>query len=122
MTKADIARVVYERHGGISNREAARLVSAGTRLALKRGPRPLSPGDIAVLVRTHRQGEQVRAQHRRRPRRSRSPWRGIGTTRHLEQTQPLGRGGGRQVHLAQTHVPVREAADLCPTAAIELVD
>ena len=26
MTKADIARVVYERHGGISNREAARLV------------------------------------------------------------------------------------------------
>jgi integration host factor subunit alpha len=26
MTKADIAKVVYERHGGISNREAARLV------------------------------------------------------------------------------------------------
>jgi integration host factor subunit alpha len=26
MTKADIARVVYERHGGISNKEAARLV------------------------------------------------------------------------------------------------
>jgi integration host factor subunit alpha len=26
MTKAEIARVVYERHGGISNREAARLV------------------------------------------------------------------------------------------------
>ena len=26
MTKADIARMVYERHGGISNREAARLV------------------------------------------------------------------------------------------------
>ncbi len=26
MTKADIARIVYERHGGISNREAARLV------------------------------------------------------------------------------------------------
>jgi integration host factor subunit alpha len=26
MTKHDIARVVYERHGGISNREAARLV------------------------------------------------------------------------------------------------
>jgi integration host factor subunit alpha len=26
MTKADIARVVYERHGGISSREAARLV------------------------------------------------------------------------------------------------
>ena len=26
MTKADIARVVYERHGGISNQEAARLV------------------------------------------------------------------------------------------------
>ena len=25
MTKADIARIVYERHGGISNREAARL-------------------------------------------------------------------------------------------------
>ena len=27
MTKADIARIVYERHGGISNREAARLVA-----------------------------------------------------------------------------------------------
>jgi len=26
MTKADIARIVYERHGGISNKEAARLV------------------------------------------------------------------------------------------------
>jgi integration host factor subunit alpha len=26
MTKADIAKVVYERHGGISSREAARLV------------------------------------------------------------------------------------------------
>ncbi len=26
MTKADIARIVYERHGGISNREAARFV------------------------------------------------------------------------------------------------
>jgi integration host factor subunit alpha len=26
MTKADIARVVYERHGGVSNREAAQLV------------------------------------------------------------------------------------------------
>ena len=26
MTKADIARIVYERHGGISSREAARLV------------------------------------------------------------------------------------------------
>jgi len=26
VTKADIARIVYQRHGGISNREAARLV------------------------------------------------------------------------------------------------
>jgi integration host factor subunit alpha len=26
VTKADIARIVYDRHGGISNREAARLV------------------------------------------------------------------------------------------------
>lgn len=26
MTKADLARIVYERHGGISNREASRLV------------------------------------------------------------------------------------------------
>jgi integration host factor subunit alpha len=26
MTKADIARIVYERHGGLSNREAAGLV------------------------------------------------------------------------------------------------
>jgi len=26
VTKADIARIVYERHGGLSNREAARLV------------------------------------------------------------------------------------------------
>jgi len=26
MTNADIARIVYERHGGISHREAARLV------------------------------------------------------------------------------------------------
>jgi integration host factor subunit alpha len=28
MTKADIARIVYERHGGLSNREAARLVES----------------------------------------------------------------------------------------------
>jgi nucleoid DNA-binding protein len=27
MTKADIARIVYERHGGLSNREAANLVA-----------------------------------------------------------------------------------------------
>ena len=26
MTKADLARAVYERHGGISNKEASRLV------------------------------------------------------------------------------------------------
>ncbi len=26
MTKADLARVIYERHGGISNKEASRLV------------------------------------------------------------------------------------------------
>lgn len=26
MTKADLARVVYERHGGLSNKEASRLV------------------------------------------------------------------------------------------------
>jgi integration host factor subunit alpha len=26
MTKADIAKIVYQRHGGLSNREAARLV------------------------------------------------------------------------------------------------
>jgi len=26
MTKADLAKVVYERHGGLSNREASRLV------------------------------------------------------------------------------------------------
>ena len=26
MTKADLAKVVYERHGGISNREASQLV------------------------------------------------------------------------------------------------
>lgn len=26
MTKADLARVIYERHGGLSNKEASRLV------------------------------------------------------------------------------------------------
>ena len=26
MTKADLAKVIYERHGGISNKEASRLV------------------------------------------------------------------------------------------------
>jgi integration host factor subunit alpha len=26
VTKADIARIIYERHGGLSNREAAQLV------------------------------------------------------------------------------------------------
>ncbi len=26
MTKADIAKIVYDRHGGLSNREAARMV------------------------------------------------------------------------------------------------
>ena len=30
MTKADIARIVYERHGGISNREAAQLLDIPT--------------------------------------------------------------------------------------------
>ena len=36
MTKADIARAVYERHGGLSSREAARLVDTFFQLLRER--------------------------------------------------------------------------------------
>ncbi len=40
--------------------EAARLIGAGQTGAMLIGDRPLQPGDIAILVKTHRQGAQMR--------------------------------------------------------------
>ncbi len=58
MTKADIARVVYERHGGISNREAARLVEIileSIKRCLGRGEKVQITAFGSFLVRQKRQ-------------------------------------------------------------------
>jgi integration host factor subunit alpha len=46
MTKADIAKIVYERHGGLSNREAARLVEVIFEIIKKR----LTQGDKVQIT------------------------------------------------------------------------
>lgn len=58
MTKADIARAVYERHGGLSSREAARLVDNFFRLLRERllkGERVQLTGFGTFLVKTRRE-------------------------------------------------------------------
>ncbi len=54
MTKADLARIVYERHGGISNKEASRLVDVILHLikqGLLRGERVQITGFGTFIVR-----------------------------------------------------------------------
>ncbi len=54
MTKADLARIIYERHGGISNKEAARLVDQilyFIKQALLRGERIQITGFGTFVVR-----------------------------------------------------------------------
>ena len=54
MTKADLARAVYERHGGISNKEASQLVDLILELiqnGLKRGERIQITGFGTFMVR-----------------------------------------------------------------------
>ncbi len=61
MTKADIARIIYERHGGLSNREAARLVdiifeSIKTRLTGREKVQITGFGTFAVREKRARRG------------------------------------------------------------------
>ena len=58
MTKADIARAVYARHGGLSSREAARLVDNFFRLLRERllkGEKVQLTGFGTFLVKTRRE-------------------------------------------------------------------
>lgn len=58
MTKADIARAVYERHGGLSSREAARLVDIFFRVLRERllkGEKVQLTGFGTFLVKTRRE-------------------------------------------------------------------
>ena len=58
MTKADIARAVYERHGGLSSREAAHLVDMFFRLLRERllkGEKVQLTGFGTFLVKTRRE-------------------------------------------------------------------
>ena len=61
MTKADIARIVYECHGGLSNREAARLVetifdSIKARLSHREKVQITGFGTFAVREKRERRG------------------------------------------------------------------
>jgi len=58
LTKADIARAVYERHGGLSSREAARLVDIFFRVLRERllkGEKVQLTGFGTFLVKTRRE-------------------------------------------------------------------
>ena len=58
LTKADIARAVYERHGGLSSREAARLVDTFFQLLRERlikGEKVQITGFGTFLVKTRRE-------------------------------------------------------------------
>jgi integration host factor subunit alpha len=77
MTKADIARIVYECHGGLSNREAARLVenifdSIKTRLSHREKVQITGFGTFAVREKRERRGRnpQTGEEMLIRPRRS----------------------------------------------------
>jgi integration host factor subunit alpha len=85
MTKADLARLVYERHGGMTNREALRLVDllfdiVKDRLLKGESVRIVGFGTLEVVTRKPRKGrnpitgEEIELQGRRalvfRPSRS----------------------------------------------------
>jgi integration host factor subunit alpha len=77
MTKADIARIVYECHGGLSNREAARLVetifdSIKIRLSHREKVQITGFGTFAVREKRERRGRnpQTGEEMLIRPRRS----------------------------------------------------
>ena len=77
MTKADIARIVYECHGGLSNREAARLVetifdSIKARLSQREKVQITGFGTFAVREKRERRGRnpQTGEEMLIRPRRS----------------------------------------------------
>lgn len=85
MTKADLARLVYERHGGMTNREALRLVDllfdiVKDRLLIGESVRIVGFGTLEVVTRKPRKGrnpitgEEIELQGRRalvfRPSRS----------------------------------------------------
>jgi integration host factor subunit alpha len=77
MTKADIARIVYECHGGLSNREAARLVetifdSIKARLSHREKVQITGFGTFAVREKRERRGRnpQTGEEMLIRPRRS----------------------------------------------------
>ena len=58
MTKADLARVIYERHGGLSNKEASRLVDViltSIKRGLSNGERVQISGFGTFLVREKRE-------------------------------------------------------------------
>ena len=58
MTKADLARVIYERHGGLSNKEASRLVDvilSSIKRGLSNGERVQISGFGTFLVREKRE-------------------------------------------------------------------
>lgn len=58
MTKADLARVIYERHGGLSNKEASRLVDVilgSIKQGLSNGERVQISGFGTFLVREKRE-------------------------------------------------------------------
>ncbi|HEX4951032.1 MAG TPA: HU family DNA-binding protein [Blastocatellia bacterium] len=61
MTKADLARAIYERHGGISNQEAQRIVdiifeTIKTRLLEGEEVRIVGFGSLEVVTRRTRRG------------------------------------------------------------------
>lgn len=75
MTKADLARIVYLRHGGLSNREAARLVEfifSSIKRCLSAGEKVQITGFGTFLVREKRErrgrnpqtGEEILIQQR----------------------------------------------------------
>ena len=77
MTKADIARIVYECHGGLSNREAARLVetifdSIKARLSHREKVQITGFGTFAVREKRERRGRNPQTGEEMviRPRRS----------------------------------------------------
>lgn len=67
MTKAELAKVVYERHGGLSNREAARLVELIFNLIKRR----LGEGDKVQIT-----GFGTFLVRQKRERRGRNPQTG----------------------------------------------
>jgi integration host factor subunit alpha len=77
MTKADIARIVYDRHGGLSNRESAQLVdlvfdSIKRRLVTSEKVQITGFGTFSIRHKRGRRGRnpQTREEIEIKPRRS----------------------------------------------------